>query len=354
MDAPYHRPPLTKGYLQGREDRASTLIHPAGLVRRARRRGAHAHAGHGPRPEARTAKLGRERRRLRPGARRDRRRRPPAAGRRRDARRHPLHARARQRRQAAQRARRRRARRRRRRLVHRDRGRGVDDRCSASRCTLVMQEALPLERGFGPVAGHVRARPADLARHRDRRAAPTSARSPARARTSARDRGRVRRRPPRRGRPRRRRRRRDARRHARPQGRARARRERRRRLRQRAATSAEGDLRRRRHVRVRQRPCTAAGCGSSTRRSPPRRAATPRARCSAPTSRTPRCPYFWSDLADWATLEYVGAARRRGTRRSSAATRRAGAFSVFYVAEAGSPAALAVGAPGRPRARARR
>ena len=29
MDAPYHRPPLTKGYLQGREDRPSTLIHPA-------------------------------------------------------------------------------------------------------------------------------------------------------------------------------------------------------------------------------------------------------------------------------------------------------------------------------------
>jgi 3-phenylpropionate/trans-cinnamate dioxygenase ferredoxin reductase subunit len=30
MDAPYHRPPLTKGYLQGREDRASALIHPEG------------------------------------------------------------------------------------------------------------------------------------------------------------------------------------------------------------------------------------------------------------------------------------------------------------------------------------
>jgi 3-phenylpropionate/trans-cinnamate dioxygenase ferredoxin reductase subunit len=30
LDAPYHRPPLTKGYLQGREDRASTLIRPAG------------------------------------------------------------------------------------------------------------------------------------------------------------------------------------------------------------------------------------------------------------------------------------------------------------------------------------
>ena len=28
MDAPYHRPPLTKGYLQGREDRVSTLVHP--------------------------------------------------------------------------------------------------------------------------------------------------------------------------------------------------------------------------------------------------------------------------------------------------------------------------------------
>ena len=28
MDAPYHRPPLTKGYLRGSEDRASTLIHP--------------------------------------------------------------------------------------------------------------------------------------------------------------------------------------------------------------------------------------------------------------------------------------------------------------------------------------
>jgi 3-phenylpropionate/trans-cinnamate dioxygenase ferredoxin reductase component len=27
QDAPYHRPPLTKGYLQGREDRPSTLIH---------------------------------------------------------------------------------------------------------------------------------------------------------------------------------------------------------------------------------------------------------------------------------------------------------------------------------------
>ncbi len=29
LDAPYHRPPITKGYLQGREDRESTLVHPA-------------------------------------------------------------------------------------------------------------------------------------------------------------------------------------------------------------------------------------------------------------------------------------------------------------------------------------
>lgn len=28
LDPPYHRPPITKGYLQGSEDRASTLIHP--------------------------------------------------------------------------------------------------------------------------------------------------------------------------------------------------------------------------------------------------------------------------------------------------------------------------------------
>ena len=30
LDPPYHRPPITKGYLQRREDRESTLIHPQG------------------------------------------------------------------------------------------------------------------------------------------------------------------------------------------------------------------------------------------------------------------------------------------------------------------------------------
>ena len=53
-------------------------------------------------------------------------------------------------------------------------------------------------------------------------------------------------------------------------------------------------------------------------------------------------PYFWSDLADWATLEYVGAAASwddeivRGDPAS-------GAFSVFYASEGRVVGALAVG-----------
>ena len=55
-------------------------------------------------------------------------------------------------------------------------------------------------------------------------------------------------------------------------------------------------------------------------------------------------PYFWSDLADWATLEYVGAAASwdeeivRGDPAS-------GAFSVFYLAGGTVVGALAVGRP---------
>ena len=55
-------------------------------------------------------------------------------------------------------------------------------------------------------------------------------------------------------------------------------------------------------------------------------------------------PYFWSDLADWATLEYVGACTTwdeeivRGDPAS-------GAFSVFYLAGATVAGALAVGQP---------
>jgi 3-phenylpropionate/trans-cinnamate dioxygenase ferredoxin reductase component len=55
-------------------------------------------------------------------------------------------------------------------------------------------------------------------------------------------------------------------------------------------------------------------------------------------------PYFWSDLADWATLEYVGTATTwdqeivRGSFES-------GAFAVFYLAGARLVGALSVGRP---------
>jgi 3-phenylpropionate/trans-cinnamate dioxygenase ferredoxin reductase subunit len=152
MDPPYHRPPLTKGYLQGREDRLSTLIRPESW-----------YAEHDVElrtrtpvmdldTTARTAKLGRdqlgfERALLATGAGI---RRLQVAGGMRDGI-HYLRA-----------------------LGNADKLRGfLDDaqrvvvvggsyvatEVAASmaalgkRVTLVMQEALPLERGFGPVAG---------------------------------------------------------------------------------------------------------------------------------------------------------------------------------------------------------
>jgi 3-phenylpropionate/trans-cinnamate dioxygenase ferredoxin reductase subunit len=53
-------------------------------------------------------------------------------------------------------------------------------------------------------------------------------------------------------------------------------------------------------------------------------------------------PYFWSDLADWATLEYVGPALAWDEEivHGDPAT---GAFSVWYVQEDRLRAALAVG-----------
>lgn len=55
-------------------------------------------------------------------------------------------------------------------------------------------------------------------------------------------------------------------------------------------------------------------------------------------------PYFWSDLADWATLEYVGAATGWDEEivRGSPAD---GTFTVWYLAEGRLVAALAVGSP---------
>ena len=84
------------------------------------------------------------------------------------------------------------------------------------------------------------------------------------------------------------------------------------------------------------------GSGSSTGTSPCSRAATPRRRCSAPTEPYREVPYFFSDLADWASLEYVGPASDwdevvwRGDRDS-------GEFSVWYLEDGAVKGALAVG-----------
>ena len=152
QDPPYHRPPITKGYLQGREDRASTLVHPASW-----------YADHDVElltrtpvmeldTEARTAKLGREVvgfdqalvatgamvRRLRAeGAQREGIHYLRALGNA-DA----LRADVEQAQRVA--------------IVG---GSYIATEVAASltllgkRCTLLMQEALPTERGFGPVAG---------------------------------------------------------------------------------------------------------------------------------------------------------------------------------------------------------
>jgi 3-phenylpropionate/trans-cinnamate dioxygenase ferredoxin reductase subunit len=53
-------------------------------------------------------------------------------------------------------------------------------------------------------------------------------------------------------------------------------------------------------------------------------------------------PYFWSDLADWATLEYVGPAPS-WDEEIVHGDPASGEFSVFYVHEGRLAAALAVG-----------
>ena len=55
-------------------------------------------------------------------------------------------------------------------------------------------------------------------------------------------------------------------------------------------------------------------------------------------------PYFWSDLADWATVEYVGPARR-WDREIVRGSFEDGAFAVFYVEGGRLVAALSVGRP---------
>ena len=152
QDPPYRRPPITKGYLQGREDRASTLVHPPAwysdndvqLLTRTPVMDLDA--------EARTAKLGREvvgfgQALVATGAMV---RRLRADG----AQREGIHylralANADALRADVEQAQR----------VAVVGGSYVATEVAASltllgkRCTLVMQEALPTERGFGPVVG---------------------------------------------------------------------------------------------------------------------------------------------------------------------------------------------------------
>ncbi len=54
-------------------------------------------------------------------------------------------------------------------------------------------------------------------------------------------------------------------------------------------------------------------------------------------------PYFWSDLADWATLEYVGNASTGWDEEIVHGDPAAGAFSVWYLEDGKLVAALAVG-----------
>jgi 3-phenylpropionate/trans-cinnamate dioxygenase ferredoxin reductase component len=51
-------------------------------------------------------------------------------------------------------------------------------------------------------------------------------------------------------------------------------------------------------------------------------------------------PYFWSDLADWATLEYVGPGSGQPAIRGSLED---GDFTAFYLADGYVTAALTVG-----------
>ncbi len=183
MDAPYHRPPLTKGYLQGREDRASTLVRPESwyadndVELRTRTPVMDLDL------EARTAKLGREhvgfgrallatgagiRRLQATGGMRDGIHYIRALGNA-DKLRGELDAR--------------RARRRRRRLVHRDRGRGLDDGARQARDARHAGGA-PARARVRAGRRAVRARPADLARHRDRRVQRRRRVRGARARTT--------------------------------------------------------------------------------------------------------------------------------------------------------------------------
>src|SRR3954465_6892217 len=127
LDPPYHRPPASKGYLQGRESKADALVHPGGWWEQQRVELKTRTSVMALDPNERTATLQSKetvafgQALVAPGAmgpppQADG---PPPPGRGRRARRHPLPSRPGQRRHVAPRRRGRTARRLRRRLVHR-------------------------------------------------------------------------------------------------------------------------------------------------------------------------------------------------------------------------------------------
>ncbi len=56
-------------------------------------------------------------------------------------------------------------------------------------------------------------------------------------------------------------------------------------------------------------------------------------------------PYFWTDLSDWLTLQYVGSAARGWDREVVRGSIDDGAFSVWYFHEGTLVAALSAGRP---------
>ena len=118
-------------------------------------------------------------------------------------------------------------------------------------------------------------------------------------------------------------------------------------------TLGAGDLRRRRRLLLRQRDPRPAAAGRALGRRPA--AGPPRREGDARLRRTPyrEVPYFFSDLADWASLEYVGPAEEwdevviRGDFDG-------GEFSAWYLKDGGGPGrALGRSAPRTSSTRAR-
>ncbi len=326
-EPPYERPPLSKEYLRGEAEREDAHVNPAVLVRGERGRAADRQERDVARPRGADGEdPGRGGGRLRQGADRHRGdgQHPPRRGRR--ERGDPLPARLRQRRRDPRRRRGGRARGPDRRQLHRLRGRRLADRegdaSARSSRWRTWRSRGPSART--PAAGSSeqleveRRRPSTAARtleafEGDGRVGAVLTKSGLSDRV-------------RRGRGRRRR---AARRDAGPAGRDRGRR-RRHRLRLEAADLGRGHLRRRRLLLLRERRPRPRASTSSTGTWRCSRACHAAGNMLGDDADYEVVPYFFSDLADWASLEYVGPAHEwdeevwRGDRES-------GEFSVWYL-----------------------